>query len=340
MPPRNPLPTRTSPATARDVAEAAGVSISAVSRTFTPGASVSAKTRQLVTETAGRLGYRPNRLARSLMTGRTELIGLVSNHFANPTFMEVFDLFTRELQARGLRPLLANLGEDEDGKAALDMMQQYNVDAVLIATSAPPDGFAASCRAAGLPVLHVFGRAGRSSPVPVATVDNIEGGRLVARAMRSRGLRRLAFLGGSAHDASTIDRHRGFADVAGASVRQTLHAGNYTHEHGRLAMHALLDRDALLDGVFCADDVLALGAIDACREKGVDVPGRISIVGFDDMPLAAWASYALTTVRQPIRDMVLHAIERIVAWMDQPDAVPRSKLFPCDLVVRGSLRQA
>jgi DNA-binding LacI/PurR family transcriptional regulator len=272
------------------------------------------------------------------MTGRTELIGLVSNHFANPTFMEVFDLFTRELQARGLRPLLANLGEDEDGKAALDMLQQYNVDAVLIATSAPPTGFAASCRAAGLPVLHVFGRAGRSSPVPVATVDNVEGGRLVAEAMRSRGLRRLAFLGGSAHDASTIDRCKGFTDVAGSSLRQTLHAGNYTHEHGRLAMHTLLDRNDRLDGVFCGDDVLALGAIDACRERGVDVPGEVSIVGFDDMPLAAWASYSLTTVKQPIRDMVLHAIERIVAWMDEPEAVPRSKLFACELVVRGSLR--
>lgn len=321
------------------MAEAAGVSISAVSRTFTPGASVSAKTRERVTEAADRLGYRPNHLARSLMTGRTELIGLVSNHFANPTFMEVFDLFTRELQARGLRPLLANLGEDEDGKAAIDMVRQYNVDAVLIATSAPPAGFAASCRNAGLPVLHVFGRPGRASPVPVATVDNEAGGRLVADAMRERGLRRLAFLGGSAHDASTLDRGRGFADAARDLLRETIHAGDYTHEHGRMAMHALLERNRAIDGVFCADDVLALGAIDACRERKVSVPGDVSIVGFDDMPLAAWASYSLTTVRQPIRAMVLHAIERIVAWMDDPDLVPRSKLFPCELVLRESLRQ-
>lgn len=339
MPPRTPVALRSATATARDVAEAAGVSISAVSRTFTPGASVSAKTRERVTEAADRLGYRPNHLARSLMTGRTELIGLVSNHFANPTFMEVFDLFTRELQARGLRPLLANLGEDEDGKAAIDMVRQYNVDAVLIATSAPPAGFAASCRNAGLPVLHVFGRPGRASPVPVATVDNEAGGRLVADAMRERGLRRLAFLGGSAHDASTLDRGRGFADAARDLLQETIHAGDYTHEHGRMAMHALLERNRAIDGVFCADDVLALGAIDACRERKVSVPGDVSIVGFDDMPLAAWASYSLTTVRQPIRAMVLHAIERIVAWMDDPDLVPRSKLFPCELVLRESLRQ-
>jgi DNA-binding LacI/PurR family transcriptional regulator len=78
--------------------------------------------------------------------------------------------------------------------------------------------------------------------------------------------------------------------------------------------------------------------MDACRERGVAVPADVSIVGFDDMPLAAWASYSLTTVRQPIREMVLHAIERIVAWMDDPAAVPRNKLFPCELVKRGSLR--
>lgn len=336
---RPPAPPRPpSRVTSREVAEAAGVSISAVSRTFTEGASVSSKTRERVIEAANALGYRPNHLARSLMTGRTALIGLVSNHFANPTFMDVFDLFTRELQARGLRPLLANLGEDEDGSAALDMLRQYSVDAVLIATSAPPEGFAASCRAAGLPVLHVFGRAGRSSPVPVATVDNIKGGQMVAEAMLASGLRRLAFLGGSAHDASTIDRGRGFAEEAGKLLRQTIHAGNYTHEHGRLAMHTLLDRDDAIDGVFCGDDVLALGAIDACRERGVSVPDDVSIVGFDDMPLAAWASYSLATVRQPIREMVLHAIERIVSWMDDPAAVPRSKLFPCELVKRRSLR--
>lgn len=321
--------------TARQVAEAAGVSISAVSRTYTAGASVAPRTRERVLAAAQALGYRPNQLARSLMTGRTELVGLVSNHFGNPAFMDVFDLFSRELQRRGLRPLLANLGERDDGRAALDMLGQYRVDAVLIATSAPPQGFAASCRQAGLPVLHVFGRAGRGAPVPAVTVDNVAGGRLVGAAMRGRGLRRLAFLGGAADDAASLDRARGFLEAAGAA--EVAYAGNYTHEHGRLGMHALLDRHPALDGVFCGDDILALGAIDACRERGVAVPAQVSVVGFDDMPLAAWASYRLATVRQPIAAMVAYAIERIVAWLEE-GVVPRSRLFPCELVPRESLR--
>src|SRR5262245_62168264 len=115
-------------ATTRDVAKRAGVSVSAVSRTFTKGASVSAATREKVLAAARALGYRPNILARSLMTRRTELIGLVSNNFDNPAFMEIFDLFTTCLQQRGLRPLLANLSRGERTDTAIDMLLQYNVD--------------------------------------------------------------------------------------------------------------------------------------------------------------------------------------------------------------------
>ncbi|MDR6291352.1 MULTISPECIES: LacI family DNA-binding transcriptional regulator [Inquilinus] len=326
-------------ATAQQVADAAGVSISAVSRTFTKHASVSPRMRARVLAAAEALGYRPNQLARSLMTGRTELVGLVSTHFANPAFMDVFDLFTRELQRRGLRPLIANLSEDGHAAAALDMMLQYNVDAVLIATSAPPEGFAASCARAGLPVVHVFGRAGTDAPVPVVTVDNVAGGRLAAQAMLARGLRRLAFLGGAPSDASSIDRAAGFAqELAGAGLQPVAvdYAGDYSHEHGRRAMHALLDAHRP-DAVFCGDDILALGALDACRERSVRVPEEIGVVGFDDMKLAAWPGYSLTTIRQPMAEMVRHAIGEIAARLADPAHELRSRLFEIALVERGSL---
>ena len=330
--------------TAQQVARIAGVSVSAVSRTYTKGASVSAKTRSKVLAAAKALGYRPNQLARSLMTGRTELVGLVSNHFANPAFMEVFDLFTRRLQQQGLRPLLANLAGEGSAQAALDMMLQYQVDAVLIATSSPPAGFARACSRAGLPVLHIFGRAVARGVVPVVAVDNLTGGRLVAEAMLTRGFTRMAFVGGPRRSAASVDRLKGFmkglatAGLVPVSARFTR---DYSHEQGRLGAHAMFDAQAAnapVQAIFCSDDILALGTMDACRERGLTVPDDVSIVGFDDIPMAGWPSFRLTTVRQPIVEMVDHAIEQIAARLAQPSLKLRTRLFECSLVERGSLR--
>ena len=334
---RSAFPSRVS---AQDVADTAGVSISAVSRTFTVGASVSAAMRARVEAAAKALGFRPNHVARSLVTGRTELIGLVSNHFANPAFLEIFDQFTSLLQARGLRPLLANLSERGGADAALEMMLKYNVDALLIATSAPPAGFVARCVTAGLPVMHLFGRGGGPAAIPVVTVDNVAAGAAVAELMFSRGLRHLAFLGASRTDTASRDRCRGFERALGKHGRMLAakyFSGDYAHEQGRLGMHALFDASPGIDGVFCGDDIIALGAMDACRERGVAVPADVSIVGFDDMPLAAWASYRLTTVRQPMADMIEHAIAQIAAWLIEPDRVPASRIFDSEIVERDSL---
>ena len=117
--------------TLREVAALAGVSRSAVSRCFTEGASVSPATRAKIEKAADELGYRPNALASSLTTGRTKLIGLVSNNFHNPIFLQVFDLFTRALQDRGLRPLLVNLSQETDPAASVQMLRQYSVDGVI-----------------------------------------------------------------------------------------------------------------------------------------------------------------------------------------------------------------
>ena len=124
--------------TLKEVAELAGVSRSAVSRTFTEGASVSTKTRQKVEKAAARLGYQPNALASSLTTGRTKLIGLISNNFHNPIFLEVFDLFTRGLQNRGLRPLLVNLSDEDKPEDTVRLLQQYSVDGAIVASSTLP----------------------------------------------------------------------------------------------------------------------------------------------------------------------------------------------------------
>ena len=135
--------------TLKDVAERAGVSRAAVSRTFTEGASVSAKTRAKVEAAATALGYSPNMLARSLTTRKTQLIGLVSNNFHNPVFLQIFDLFTRALQEQGLRPLLVNLSDETDPARSVQLLRQYSVDGVIVASSHLPSGFARAFRRCG-----------------------------------------------------------------------------------------------------------------------------------------------------------------------------------------------
>lgn len=327
--------------TAQEVAQLAGVSISAVSRAFTKGASVSAKMRVKVDSAAQALGYQPNQLARGLMTGRSELIGLVASTFRNPTFMQVFDLFTRRLQSLGLRPLLANLAGEGDAADALAMLRQYQVDAVIIATSTPPEGFAQACQHGGLPVIHVFGRKLARNPVPVITVDNIRGGALVAQAMIDAGIRSAAFIGGPHDSVASQDRLHGFRKAmegAGRQVVSAVYAGDYAYGCGRDAANALLESRRDVEGIFCGDDIIALGVLDACRDRGLSVPRDISVVGFDDMDIAAWSPYRLTTVQQPVVAMVDEAIAQIAAHLENPASRLQSKVFPCELVIRNSLR--
>lgn len=341
------VPTKTSPPpvrrlTAREVAERAGVSISAVSRTFTTGASVAPATRERVLVAARELGYRPNLLAQSLMTGRTNLIGLVSNNFDNPAFMEIFDLFTRRLQGRGFRPLLANLSAATESSSALDMLLQYNVDGVIVASSTLPDPFIAGCRAGGLPLVHAFGRVRRSGTAAVASVDNVSGGRLAAEALVERGYRRIAFLGGPASATSTVDRLDGLTKGLSKHRLKPVRAvfGNaYSHEVGHALMKELL-RDGGFDAVFCGDDILAMGALDSCVEARVGVPGEVGIIGFNDIAMSAWPSYGLTTIRQPIGDIINAAVDMVTTMVESATDSVDSRTFHCTLVERRTLRPA
>jgi DNA-binding LacI/PurR family transcriptional regulator len=329
-------------ATVRDVAAIAGVSTSAVSRTFTKGASVSVVTRNKVVEAARRLGYRPNLLARSLTTKRTELIGLVSNNFENPLFLEIFDHFTRRLQQRGLQPLLANLTEGEPPDGALSMLRQYSVDGVIVASSSLHRKLLSACAKAGLPAVQAFGRPGGGTRTNVVAADNVQGGRVAADLFYERGYRRVAFLGGPLGATSTVDRLEGFRQrLFTQKLRPVaeVYAASFSYAAGKTLMQAII-KNGGIDGVFCGNDILAIGAVDACRECGMSVPKDIGIVGFDDMPMASWTAYNLTTVRQPVANIIGTAIDLIISIVEAPGRSAPSQLFACETVVRGTLRPA
>ncbi|MFP7674067.1 LacI family DNA-binding transcriptional regulator [Marivita sp. S0852] len=326
--------------TLKEVAERAGVSRSAVSRTFTDGASVSSKMRRKVEKAASELGYSPNALASSLTTGRTKLIGLVSNNFHNPIFLEVFDLFTRGLQDRGLRPLLVNLTNETDAAASVRMLRQYSVDGAVVASSTLPPNFAKAFRDAGVPVVHSFGRFSSSPQVHVIGIDNVECGRMAAHTLLARGYRRVAFLGGPESATSTQDRLSGFLQELDTATHATVthsFAEAYTFDAGRTEMQRLL-QSTPAEAYFCGDDVLSIGALSAIADSGLSVPEDIGIIGLNDMEMAGWQNINLTTIHQPIQQIVQSSIEAMVTLLEDPDRQPESRIFACSVVERGTLR--
>lgn len=324
--------------TLADVAAKAGVSRSAVSRTFTEGASVGAVTRARVLEAAEALGYRPNLLASSLTTRRTRLVGLVVDNFRNPVFMIVFDAFTRLLQERGYRPLLVNLSGETRAEASLALLQQYSVEGVIVASSTLPGAFAAAFHAAGLPVVHCFGRAGGDPSLPVVGVDNTACGRLAAETLLAHGYGRIGFLGGPQGATSTVDRLAGFLGGLGARRPSVSYAEAYSHEAGWAEMARLIRAGALADAYFCGDDQLAIGALDALREAGLTVPGDVGILGMNDMAMAGWGSISLSTIRQPFPSIIAESVDRLLARIETPGSAPGACILPAELILRGTLR--
>ena len=326
--------------TLKDVAERAGVSPSAVSRTFTDGASVSLRMRRKVEKAAEELGYSPNFLARSLTTRRTKLIGLVADNYNNPVFLKVFDLFTRGLQDRGLRPLLVNLSDETDPQKSVQMLRQYSVDGVVVASSTLPPDFARAFRDAGVPVVHSFGRGSGTPQVHVVGIDNVECGRIAARELIARDYASVGFLGGPADATSTQDRHAGFMEEMAHHPEISVshvNAEAYTFDAGRKAMQTILSNTPA-QAYFCGDDVIAIGAISAIEGAGQSVPQDIGLIGLNDMEMAGWANINLTTIRQPIQQMVKSSIELMVSMLEDPDRYPEVRMFPCTVVERSTLK--
>ena len=326
--------------TLKDVAKMAGVSPSAVSRTFTKGASVSDKVRLKVTQASTNLGYSPNALASSLTTGRTKLIGVVSDNFHNPIFLEVFDLVTRGLQEKGLRPLLVNLSNEVNPENSVRMLQQYSVDGVIVASSTLPVSFADAFRIAGVPVVHSFGRHSSQPKVNTVGIDNFAAGQLAAQTLVSRGYKNIGFMGGPETATSTQDRYAGFLgelrkrpDI-GHSVT---YAKTYSFESGREEMLRLISAGPA-QAYFCGDDVLSIGALSAAQTVGLSVPDEIGFLGLNDMEMAQWANINLTTIHNPIKQVVASSVELIIAMLSDPTHRPEAVLYPSYIVERGTLR--
>jgi DNA-binding LacI/PurR family transcriptional regulator len=329
--------------TAQDVGKLALVSQSAVSRTFTPGASVSKETREKVLAAAKTLGYRPNALARSLITRRSHIIALVMSYLENQFYPLVIEKLSQKLQKQGYHVLMF-ISDMDEADGVLTEILQYQVDGIVMASTMLSPALAKSCADAGVPVV-LFNRVPDTSALArhrtsSVTSDNYRGGRMVAELLLDRGHQKIAFLAGLENSSTNLDRERGFNDVleeAGVKVHSRA-IGHYSFELAQQATRQLFSGPDLPDAVFVANDHMAVAAMDVLRsELNLRVPQDVSVVGFDDVPQAAWGSYSLTTVVQSVEDMVAATVDLLHDQM-QGAVNPRNVLVPCHIVERNSVR--
>jgi DNA-binding LacI/PurR family transcriptional regulator len=300
--------------TAAEVARRARVSRSAVSRAFTPGASVSPEIRERVVRVADDLGYRVNRLASSLNRSRSNVIGLVGTDLQQPFHADLLAALSGTLLAGGFQCMLINAAKAErDIEALIARVLEYRVAAIVVMTGTPPARIVEECLNNGVPVVLVNKLLPKLA-VDTVIADHSSGGRVAAECLLGAGCRRLAVVASAARTTSLVQRIDAFrARAARARVKVRLWQERATTDYrtGREAALALLAKDAV-DGVFCVTDLLALGFLDAARfECGRSVPQDLSVIGFDDIPQAAWSAYRLTTFRQPVDDLATAVITAI-----------------------------
>ena len=328
--------------TSIDVARLAGVSQSTVSRIFTPGAKVSAATRDKVLAAARALGYQPNAIARSLIMQRTNIIGIVMAQITSPFYPYVLEKFIQKLQILGRQVLLFSAAPNQDIDDILPLVLQYQVDGLIITSATLSSAMADACVQSGTPVV-LFNRYILTAQTSAVCCDNVAGGRLVADFLLDTGHRRLAYLAGSENTSTNTDREKGFtAQLRERGQADWLRAqGAYTYQSGYDAALELLQRSDRPDAIFCANDIMAQGVLDAARfALGLLVPDDLSIVGFDDIPAAEWPAYNLTTVRQPVEQMIEATVALLLERLETSALEPALKLIPGRLIERGSTRKS
>ncbi len=324
-------------ATSYDVAELAGVSQSAVSRVFQQGASASKEMRDRVMAAANKLGYRPNAIARGLITQRSNMVAVVISQQTNLYYPEFLVQLTQRFSEHGIRVLLFALEHEGDIEQMLEHVLQYRVDGLVTAAMLTPHQFR-TIENAGVPVV-LYNRTFPDTVANSVRCDHTEGERWLIGKLHEAGHRRFAIVTGPEDSAVSTERTRGALErLEELGVREVpIVHGDYSSASGRAAFADIMDNlGHAPDAVVAANDAMAIGCIDAAREDyGLDVPGGVSIVGFDGVGPARFAAYDVTTVRQPVGRMTEAAVAMLIDRIGNPSISAEQRVFSGERI-RGS----
>lgn len=329
-----------------DVAKAAGVSQSAVSRAFTPKGKISAKTREHILKVANELGYSPNALARSLVKQHGDLVAVLTYRQTNPFYDAVLHQLAESLQQDGKQALFLKIEDENNAQESLLMAKQYRVQAVIMLSITLTSTIIEQFSAIGIPVI-LFNRYQKTSSANFVAVscNNFKGGQDIADKLLAAGHKRFAFIGGKPNTSTNQDRRDGFIDrlgKAGIDLSFSIER-EYSYEWGCEAVRMIYSNPskAIPDAIFCANDTIALGAIDTLKlEFDITIPDDVSVVGFDDIPTASFKAYDLSTVQQPLDKMIAETLQILEERPFDKLSGPDIRFIEGDFIQRKSSKRS
>ncbi|CAA2158530.1 HTH-type transcriptional regulator DegA [Methylobacterium brachiatum] len=325
--------------TSRDIARAANVSQATVSRVLSGNPKVAAPIRERVLAAIEQMNYRPNGMARAMRTSRTGNIGVVVSRLGNPIYPEILQILGQQLTERGLRMMVWNTDERDESTAAAAVRESL-VDGLVMTTATASSETLFQAATLNLPIVLVH-RIVEGWPCDQVTSDNRAGGALVADYLVRSGRRRIGLIEGEPLASTIRDRQTGFRERLQQLGRPldpacTVRVQSFSHRSGFEAASHLLELADGPDAIFCVNDVIALGARDAARFRSIAVPGDLWLVGYDDIEMASWPAFDLTTVRQPLTHMIAEAVARLLSRIGGQPRPPEVVHLPNELVIRGS----
>ncbi|MBU2866405.1 LacI family DNA-binding transcriptional regulator [Pacificibacter marinus] len=324
--------------TSHDVARLAGVSRSAVSRCFTPGASIADETRAKIMTAAAELGYRTNALARNLKSQQSQLVAILASRLDTPFRARQVKYLSRALIAQGFRPLLLTAERSDDLEPLLSSMLDYNLAGMIVTSDTPPTAVIEECKRLRVPLVLI-----NRNPEPNGgdriELDTTAAAEVVFDILYQAGARRFAVLRPEDRTYTVMGRVHAF-DALVRAKGMTCHqlpCDSQSYGAGRDAMRQYADILQTCDGLFATSDLLACGALDGLRlDLNMQVPKDIHVVGFDDIEQASWASYDLSTVRQDPEKQAGTAVEVMLYRLQMPDAPTLLKHPPLKPILRGT----
>jgi DNA-binding LacI/PurR family transcriptional regulator len=326
--------------TSYDVAQHAGVSQSAVSRCFKTGASISKATRAKVMKSAIELGYQPNAMAQGLITRRSNLVAVMISNLTNLYYPEVLAELTQRLAGHGVKVLLFSLSHESDVDEVLQQVWSYRVDGAIVAARLSPEQILDFQRR-DVPLV-LYNRVEEGAACDSVCCDSAGGERQLVQGLLEAGHRHFGIIAGPSDSYVGEERVRSAVECLARSGQTNVPVvrGEFDYDTGRAGFKELLQRTSgKIDAVVCANDLMAIGAVDGARhDHGREVPGDVSVVGFDGVGPATWQSYRLTTIRQPVRRMTDAAVTMLMARIADPSVPPERRLFSGQLLPGSSAR--